>query len=348
MPVVVYVLGLGLRHRGLTLFTAANPAIPAGGFIGESKSQILAGVAAGAPERVARFARLPAELDAAARGELVRRFMAEEGLGFPIVLKPDVGQRGAGVRVVRGEADLAVHLAGASAAAKDLVAQEYVPGVELGVFYVRHPDAERGSIFSITGKTLTAVAGDGRRTLEELIFADDRAVAMAPLFLRRHARRLAEVPAAGERVELVEIGNHCQGAVFTDGGALATPQLADAVDRLSRGYPGFFFGRYDLRVPTLDDLRAGRSFKVIELNGVTSEATSIYDPAASLCASYRTLFHQWRLAFEIGAANVRRGARPTPAREILRSLARSLRPASREKREPARSVTGEGGVAPRD
>ena len=41
-PVLAYVCWLGLRHRGLTVFTAANPGFPAGGFIGESKAEILA------------------------------------------------------------------------------------------------------------------------------------------------------------------------------------------------------------------------------------------------------------------------------------------------------------------
>ncbi len=324
VPVVLYVLGLGLRHRGL-LFTAANPAIPDSGFIGESKSRILAGLAAGSPDRVARFTLLPAGLDSSERRDRLRRFQADEGLGYPLVLKPDVGQRGAGVRIVRGETEALAYLDAAGAAGTDLLAQEWVPGVELGVFYVRHPAEGRGAIFSITGKALTAVTGDGDSTLEGLILADDRAVSMAPLFLRRHAARLAEVPAAGERVELVEIGNHCQGAVFTDAGSLATPELADAVDELSRGFAGFYFGRYDLRAPTLDDLRAGR-FKAIELNGVTSEATSIYDPSAGLLAGYRTLFRQWRLAFAIGAENVRRGAaRPTPVRALVRALVAALR-----------------------
>jgi membrane protein DedA with SNARE-associated domain len=318
VPVVLYVLALGLRHRSLTLFTAANPAIPAGGFLGESKSRILAGVAAGSPERVARFARIDAGGDAEGRRERARRFMVEEGLDFPVVVKPDVGQRGAGVRVVRSEEDLDAALAGG--AARDLVVQEYVPGVELGVFYVRRPSEERGRIFSITGKELVGVVGDGRRSLEELILADERAVCMAPTFLARHAGRLAEVPAAGERVELVEIGNHCQGALFTDAGAVKTPELEAAVERLSRGFSGFYFGRYDLRAPTLDDFRAGRGFKVLELNGVTSEATSIYDPSAGLFAGYRTLFAQWRLAFAVGAENVRAGARPTPVGEVVRSL----------------------------
>jgi hypothetical protein len=57
-------------------------------------------------------------------------------------------------------------------------------------------------------------------------------------------------------------------------------------------------------------LRAGRNLKVIELNGVTSEATSIYDPRNSVLAAWRVLFAQWRIAFEIGAQNRKRGARP--------------------------------------
>lgn len=44
-PVICYVLFLALKHRSLTVFTAANPAIPASGFIGESKLDILRGLA---------------------------------------------------------------------------------------------------------------------------------------------------------------------------------------------------------------------------------------------------------------------------------------------------------------
>ena len=46
---------------------------------------------------------------------------------------------------------------------------------------------------------------------------------------------------------------------------------------------------------------------MIELNGVTSEATNIYDARHSLADAYRVLFEQWSLAFEIGAANRERG-----------------------------------------
>ena len=77
------------------------------------------------------------------------------------------------------------------------------------------------------------------------------------------------------------------------------------------GIDGFFIGRYDIRYASDDDLRAGHSFQIIELNGAASEATSIYDSRNSLLAAYRTLFRQWELVFAIGAENRRRGSKPT-------------------------------------
>ncbi len=49
------------------------------------------------------------------------------------------------------------------------------------------------------------------------ILADDRAVCMARYYLEANLERLDEIPAAAERVQLVEIGNHCRGTVFLDG-----------------------------------------------------------------------------------------------------------------------------------
>jgi len=56
LPIVAWVLLLGLRHRSLTLFTAANPGIPDGGFVGESKAAIL-GALASEPEGEAAASR---------------------------------------------------------------------------------------------------------------------------------------------------------------------------------------------------------------------------------------------------------------------------------------------------
>jgi hypothetical protein len=194
----------------------------------------------------------------------------------------------------------------------DVIIQEYAAGSEFGVFYYRHPESDRGIIFSITKKLFPAVIGDGASTIEKLILNDERAVCMTRAYFDAQRERLWDVPAQGESVQLIEIGTHCRGSVFLDGFAVKTEAMERAIDSLAHGFAGFYFGRFDIRTPSLVDFQQGRNFKIVELNGVTSEATSIYDPKHSVFAAYRVLFEQWRIAFEIGAQNRQRGTRPTP------------------------------------
>ena len=60
---------------------------------------------------------------------------------------------------------------------------------------------------------------------------------------------------------------------------------------------------------------------MLELNGLTAEATHVYDPANGLVAAYRVLFAQWGLAFEIAAQNRARGAEPASLAELRALLA---------------------------
>lgn len=322
-PVVAYVLWLGLKHRSLTLFTCANTAIPSGGTIGESKMEILRGLSstAASQKQIARACLLSARIDAEARVESARAFMSAYGLAFPVVLKPDAGQRGSGVAVVRNEVQLREYL---SHTRGDVIIQEYAPGFEFGVFYCRMPEEERGRIFSVTEKRFPTVKGDGASTLETLILKDERAVSMARVYLSLHRERLGDVLRAGETFQLVELGTHCRGAVFLDGAWVKTDELERTIDELCRGFDGFYFGRFDIRAASIEEFRRGSGFKVVELNGVTSEATHIYDPRNGLLYAYRTLFEQWRIAFRIGARNRARGFTPTPIWALARLIFKNL------------------------
>jgi membrane protein DedA with SNARE-associated domain len=315
-PVICYVVYLILKYRSLTLFTAANPAIPGGGFVGESKIDILRGLAH-ADGYVARAALIDAALGCEARVRQAKRFMAEQELSFPVVLKPNQGQRGSGVAVIRFEAELNEYL---SRSAVDTIIQEYVPGSEFGVFYYRLPGEDKGCIFSITEKRFPVMIGDGASTLEELILSDERAVCLARFYLNKQRARAQEVPDKGERVQLVELGTHCRGAIFLDGDWVKTQALEERFDQISCGFDGFYFGRFDLRTPSIEEFKQGKNFKIVELNGVTSEATHIYDPKNSLFAAYRILFEQWRIAFEIGARNLRRGAQLTSISTLVKLM----------------------------
>lgn len=311
-PVVLYVIYLGLKYRSPTLFTSANPAIEEGGFTGESKSKILQSLARNSSSFIGTSRLIAGSLSHQARVESAHSFMSERANGFPVVLKPDAGERGAGVAIIRSEAELSDYLNSHA----NVIIQEYVGGHEFGVFYYRHPECQTGRIFSITRKQFPCVIGDGTHTLENLILSEDRAVCMAHVYFDALRDRLWSVPGKDEAVQLIEIGTHCRGCVFLDGDDIKTEAMEAAIDRVARGFDGFYFGRFDIRTPSLADFKQGKNFKVVELNGVTSEATHIYDPRNSLAAAYRVLFQQWRIAFEIGAQNRKQGTRPVPLRTL--------------------------------
>jgi hypothetical protein len=256
---------------------------------------------------------LSAGLPPDARFRAVKEFLATRGLSYPVVLKPDVGERGTGVAITCSDQDLCLYF---DTHASDTIVQRYVDGLEFGIFYYRYPGGEKGHIFSITEKRFPEVTGDGTSTITELVLRDERAVCLADLYLGRLKRAVDEVPAEGEVVRLPELGSHCRGAVFLNGASLETEALRAATDSIARSHAGFYFGRFDVRSPSIQELKSGR-FEVLEPNGVSAEATHIYDPAVSLLEAYRVMFRQWRIAFEIGAINRREGEQPMRFREIV-------------------------------
>ena len=315
-PVGIYYLWLTVRYRGFTVPTAANPGIFSGGFVGESKIATLRDLHATSPEFTAE-AHLLDCAPTAERVTTLEQLRIKNHIDYPFILKPDVGQRGVGVKLIRTPEQAEDYLRVNPA---PIVIQRYAPGpLEAGVFYYRLPQEDRGRIFSITEKVFPTVTGDGQHTIEELIREDPRARFVAETYLKRLGQRGSEVLPAGASAKLVEAGNHAQGCEFRDGAHLWSEELERRIDRISRRLNGFYIGRYDVRFTSIEDLRAGRQFQIIELNGAASEATSIYDARNSLLAAYRTLFRQWKLVFAIGAENRRRGCRPIGAARLWRA-----------------------------
>ncbi|MDX1637771.1 MAG: alpha/beta fold hydrolase [Balneolaceae bacterium] len=316
-PVVCYILYLWTKFGKLTTFTAANPGIPHGGFIGESKTDILRSLEpSGVVPRYRTLRNVKHEWDAFVKA---RDFIRKEKLTFPVTLKPDVGQRGEGVQFPEDEQELQKAI---SDLRGDIIVQEYVEGEEFGVFYYRYPDEECGNILSITEKRMISVTGDGERTLEELILMDDEAVCLAKRHLREHRDHLYEVPGKGEVIRLVNLGTHARGARFFDATHLATESLRRSIHEIAAHFTGFYFGRFDIRVPSREALKQGKEIKIIEVNGVTSESTVIYDTSYSFFQGQERLMRQWKIAFEIGNQNIKRGNNPSSVTDLVTSLIR--------------------------
>ncbi len=300
-PLVPWLGWLALRHGGPATLAAANPGLEDGGFVGESKHVILSAL----PPRWTVPSVLVAPGEPRARVAAFDYALCARGWPYPLILKPDVGQKGVGVRRTAGREEAVRYLA---AEAGPVIVQPFHPGPhEAGVFYYRRPGEARGRIFSITDKRFPSLVGDGVSTVEALLCADARYRLQLATFLARHDGR--RVLADGERLALVTAGNHCQGAIFLDGADLVTPALEARIDEIARAIPGFFIGRFDVRYSTRAGFCRGDDLAIVELNGVTSESTNIYDPSFGAVRAWRTLARQWQLVFEIGAANRARGAR---------------------------------------
>lgn len=275
-PVWVWAVLLMLRHRSIRAPLAANPSFPAGGLVGESKCAILDLVG---PEARCWFApHIGFERTcASAIDDLARARTALEaaGLALPLVAKPDLGCRGAGVRPVRTDPELLAYLEGFPAGAR-IVFQSLVDGDgEAGVFWARAPGEPAGRIISLTLKNFPQVIGDGRSTLRELILRDPRAGRIAHLYFDRHADRLDRIVPQGHRVRLAFAGSHSRGAIFRDGTHLVTPAMDARFAGIASAIPEFWFGRFDVRFERFADLQAGTGFRILEVNGAGAEATHI-------------------------------------------------------------------------
>jgi len=313
-PVVAMYVWFSVKYRGWTLPTIANPSFRNGGLIGESKIEILRVLMGTVPDSVADGYLIPAGPQPQ-RSEEFRRICRQKSIEYPIVLKPNVGQRGAGFKLILSQAEAEEYLAQVKA---DVILQRYIPDKkEIGVFYYRIPGQQSGEIFAVTEKVFPTLVGDGTSTFEQLLHNDERASLIASTYLRRFSALRNPVLPAGQQVRLVEAGNHCQGCIFRDGSHLISETLHERIDEISRRIPGFFIGRYDIRYASQEELGRGK-FKIIELNGAASEATNIYDERNSLLSAYRTLYRQWELVFRIGSANRDRGYRTPSAFELLR------------------------------
>ncbi len=341
LPLVPWLLYLGLKHRGVMTFTCANPAIEAGGgFVGESKATLAKAFAKAMPTFLPAVLIEPGPVEE--RLDHLRQAMETQKISkeYPVILKPDAGQRGYAVKLAKNEDEARQYL---TAMPRPVVAQSFHPGPhELGVMWVRHLDAadqprhhpeaqhETGFIFSITIKDFAHVVGDGTHTIEQLIYRHGRYRAQADTFLTRLADNRLRIPDAGEHVKLNESGNHAQGTLFRDGSDRLTPELRtfinQVIDAFSVDHPdptwqdnGLDFGRFDLRYGHEDDLTTCTNLGIVEFNGTSAESTNLYDPGRSIIWSYRVLFAQWRMLYALGARRRAQGTKPMSPLELYKA-----------------------------
>lgn len=307
-PVILYFLWLSLRARSFLFFSASNPGIVMGGMLGESKYHVLKKVPA-------QYTPITLFVPVPCRKQEVLTILKKNNLQLPVIFKPDLGERGFMVQRIFSETDIDNYL---EKMKHDFIIQELVDlPLEFGVFYLRFPHQSRGSVTSVVMKEMLSVTGDGVSTLQQLILKKERASLQWKKLKEMFSHRWDERIPKDEKVELVSIGNHCLGTKFLDGNHLINEKLTDTFDALGKSIEGFYFGRFDLRCATLDDLYKG-NVKILELNGCGAEPAHIYHPGSSPFKAVKVLIQHWKNIFLIARENVRRGASYVPFKEARR------------------------------
>lgn len=318
-PLALHWLALGLRYGSLTLPTVSNPKLEAGGLWGESKSALLGQIASEHRRWLADFVTVGRGEAAALDASLADAAAAMDaaGLGFPVVAKPDVGWQGYGVRLVTSIAELRAYLAGFPPRQAVLLQRPIDYDGEGGVYYARLPGEPAGRVIGLGLRYFPHVVGDGRSRLRDLIGADPRTRFKARMHLgaaRDHlgvpAGELDRVPCAGEVVRLAFIGSLRAGGLYRDARAHVTPALAQRFDAIAASIEEFYFGRFDVRFASVERLRLGEDFAIIQVNGAGSDPTHVWDPEWPLRDAYRELARFQSLMFEIGDRNRARGFAP--------------------------------------
>lgn len=296
-PVFILWFIYGIRQRALFYFSASNPGIPTGGMMGESKFEILQKL----PEAIRPVSIL---FQPPFSREVMESAFRNANLSFPVIFKPDVGERGRKVKRINNweEAEkYAAHIR------SPFIAQEFLNlPLEYGVFYKRYPCCPTGEVFSITGKSFLTVVGDGKSTIEELVKKNPRARLQKEKLETQFSAQWHSILPKEERVELVSIGNHCLGTTFLNCNSLITPVLNASFDKISQQIDGFFYGRFDLRCHSTADLEQGR-VKVMELNGCGAEPAHIYQPGFPLWKGIWEVVTHWRTIYKISVENHKRG-----------------------------------------
>lgn len=310
LPVLPYWLYLAFKNKSLAYFTVANPSIELGGFYGESKTEILDLID---KQYLPKSVSVDNSIDF---GSILDR-MKGIGLSFPVIAKPDVGERGNEVTLIHTQQELILYNVKSKSR---YIIQEYIDyTIELGVLYSRMPNLQKGKVTSITLKEFLSVTGDGKSTILQLMQKSLRARLQIERLSKELGDKMNIVLKEGESELLEPIGNHCRGTKFIDNNYLINETLNEVFDKVCIPISGFYYGRFDLKVKSIEDLYRGENIRIMELNGASSEPGHIYDPSSTLRKAYRDLLYHWKLLSDISKGNILLGYKPVSFNIIIKS-----------------------------
>lgn len=286
-----------LKSGSWWFFSSSNPTITFGGFEGEGKKEM--------------YHLLPIHsypktiyIQPGQPFRAVQAALAQNNFSYPFIVKPDVGMKGLLFRKIDNEKQLEIYHA--KIPIEYIIQDLVLYPLEVSVFYYRFPNQEKGVVTGFIQKDLMYVTGNGSSTLLTLIEQHPKAKHRLPEMRSKHGAQLQQVIAPFERFNLTFAANLNRGATFTNLKHLIDDDLVHVFDALSKPAQ-FFYGRYDIKCRSVEDLKQGRHFSILEFNGSGAEPNHVYHSGYSLLQANREFLKHWKILYQISKYNNRHG-----------------------------------------
>ena len=296
-------------------FTPSNPTLTFGGFCGESKREM--------------YEQLPPAIyptsiyiTPSQSFDEVQEQVELKKFTFPLAVKPNVGLMGFMFRKIDNHEQLKSYH---SILPVDYIIQDYINyPLEVSVFYYRYPNERQGTITGFLKKEYLEVEGDGKSTLWELILRYPRVEFRLNEMRLKHEKKLNNVIPVGENFYLSYALNLSRGGKLVSLASEKDERLLKIFDDLSHS-TNFYFGRYDIKCMSVEELKNGKNFKILEYNGSGAEPHHVYGDGNTLMKACKILASHWAVLYRISKYNHGKGVNYWSHKEGLNFLKASNR-----------------------
>lgn len=287
-----------MRAGSWWFFTPSNPTLTFGGFEGENKKEMYDQLP---PHSYPKSIYISPSLSFCEAARLID----SSGFVYPFAVKPDVGMMGFMFRKINNAEQFKQYH---EVMPVDYIVQEHVDyPLEVSVFYYRFPNEEKGTITGFLKKEFLQVVGDGQSTLWQLMLQYPRLSFRLQEMKSKHEKRLNDVIPVGEIFCLSYALNLSRGGKLVSLANEKDERLLKVFDDLSHYSRYFYYGRYDIKCLSIEDLKAGKNFSILEYNGCGAEPHHIYGNGNTLIQAYKIVLQHWKVLFKISRYNHENG-----------------------------------------
>lgn len=232
----------------------------------------------------------------------LQELITSHSISYPFIVKPNAGMAGILFRKIDDQEQLKNYHEQVTV---DYIVQEFVRfPLEIGLFYVRHPQKKSGKITALFSKEFPSVTGDGVSTIAEILQKNNCLITEESGKL--NPEKLQSILPKDEVFNLSFIGNRYHGTTFHDLSDLIDKDLLSLFDKISLS-SHFYYGRYDIKCASIEELKKATNFYILEFNGAGSIPNHVYTADFTLIKAYEEICKHWKFLYEISAYNRKNG-----------------------------------------